>query len=96
MAERVIYEDVERRVIRWTPDDKQPGEPGYSESDRLEWKEGSSGANADSLRQTLIDALAGLDSKATWDALTATQKLEAARLVLRALARLGLARLDRG
>lgn len=51
-------------------------------------------ANDASLRKTLNDALASLDSKATWDGMTAAAKLETARQVLRSLARLGLARLD--
>lgn len=50
--------------------------------------------NADSLQNALLDALTLLDDKAKWDAATAATKLETARQVLRALARLGLSRLD--
>lgn len=58
MAETVVFEDNERRVIKATTDGKAPDEPGYSESVRTEWKAGSSGANRQAIEDAARQALA--------------------------------------
>jgi hypothetical protein len=58
MAETVTFEDATRRVIRATRDGIAPGEPGYWESTRTEWKPGSTGANEATLRSRVAAALA--------------------------------------